>query len=840
MKVRTFGALAGIFALIFGGLVVPSAAFAAEETAALSNSKTVVGTQTEFKPGDRFDYEIEIGCSSPTTPGCLDASLIDTLPAPLVLDPALANPVVVSIAGGGTADISFSTDAEGRETFRVDPKQTFATGQGLTAGDSMLVTVSVLVPTTTSGEFNQATVTNTSITDAANAPEARSDASVTLAVTTTLAPSLVKTVTPTATIPATPGRAVDWTLKPGNASNQSVDTIVVQDPANPPLASLGYLDLTSIDITAPVGATDTVTEYFVDSAWSATVPDPLSLADGVRVTFTGTFAPGASGTVVVHSETNQNVAEIANNTQVAITNDAVTTVRKGTETSAPVTGTASVTVANQAPDVTITKSFDRTALISGQSTVAEIVATVGAQNVKELRITEPSAGQPNFTAQGLVFDGFGTDLEWPEGATSAKIDYVYADCATSSATTTTPHTLGDPSADCIVEGFTVTFTAAGDNIPSRAYASLPLKVTASPVTTTEVRTGTNHVDARVENVDGAEGTDAADASFTVAPLVVDTDVTKRITPDTVFGVPGTGANIALTGKVSDTSTVGSKSLLISDPADPAADPDFWGAFRPTVIENTDIAACTSLTLRYWSKSNAAWTVFSGAEGITGPASKWGFTIPQGLRADIGGIQYEVLPTCAELLPPGFVMHSYVKIEVSAAHQTEVSYTNLATSTVHNPDAIKPYVTDDAQDDITVTPLENGGGTGPGSVNLIEKAWLKDSVTALSSESRELRLGWSTQGLNLTTVAVSDPGSAGELTNVATSVYDAFNLTSIAPITATTDPLIVNDVVSKVELYTGAVGNPWKDVTAAACASGCDGRFGGYTLTAQERLVERRA
>ncbi|MEZ5110231.1 MAG: hypothetical protein R2732_01840 [Microbacteriaceae bacterium] len=835
MRKRTFAAVTAILAIVFGGLVAPSVALAADDDAALNISKTVVGTKTQFVPGDRFDYEIQIGCSSPTSPGCVDAALLDTLPAPLVLDPAMSSPVVASIAGGGDSTITYSTDANGRDSFKVEPKHAFATGTGLKVGYTMLVTVSVLVPTTTSGEFNGATVTNTAAVDAANAEEVDSSADVTLAVQTTLAPSLNKTVAPSSTLPAVAGRDIAWTLKPGNASNQSVDTITVQDPANPPVANLGYLDITSLDITDPVGATGKVIEYYVGSAWTTTAPTPLGQADGVRVTFTGSFAPGAEGAVVVHSVTNDTVRSIARDTSVAITNDAVTTVSKNGTTSAPVSDTASVTVANRDPDVSITKTFDRSDLVSGQSTTANVVATVGAQDVTQLRITEPSAGQPNFTAQGLVFDGFGDELEWPEGATSAKIEYTYAaGCVGSSGTTTTPHTLPAPTAGCIVEGFIVTFTAAGDDIPAGAYAVLPLEVTALPVTTTAVRTGTNHVDAYVQNTDGASGTDAADASVTVAPLLVDTEVSKSITPGTVFGVAGTDARIALTGKVHDDSTIGSESLIISDPVDPAADPDFWNAFTPATIDNTDIAVCTSLTVRYWSKQDEAWTVFPGADAVVGPVSKWRLDIPANLRADIGGIQYEVLPTCTPLLPPGFVMHSYMQVDVTATHSTDETYTNVARSAVHNPDAIVPDATDDAQDDITVIPVSNNGGTGPGSVDLIDKAWLDTSVPALSKERRELRLGWSTQGLNLTSVELSDPGSDGERTNVATSVYDAFNLVEIRPITPAIDPLIVNDRVTKVELYTGAAGDPWQDITASACALGCEGRFGGYTLSAQEQ------
>lgn len=270
MKKRTFGALLAIFALVFGGLVVPTAAMAAGDDALLSNQKTVVGVQTEFAPGAKFDYEILVGCSSTTSPGCYDTALIDVLPEPLVFNPDLPNPVVVAVEGGAAADITYATDENGRESFRVEPQQSF--GTGIVAGGGMLVTVSVMVPTTTGGDFNGATITNTATVDAANAPAADASADVTLKVTTTLVPELSKSVEPGSTLPALPGRAVDWTLKPGNASNQSVDTITVQDPANPPLASLGYIDITSLDITEPVGATGTLVEYFVAGTWTDTAP----------------------------------------------------------------------------------------------------------------------------------------------------------------------------------------------------------------------------------------------------------------------------------------------------------------------------------------------------------------------------------------------------------------------------------------------------------------------------------------------------------------------------------------------------------------------------------------
>ncbi len=200
-----------------------------------------------------------------------------------------------------------------------------------------------------------------------------------LDVETTLLPTIAKSVEPTSTIPAVPGQPVDWTVTPGNGSNQNVDTIVMQDPETPPADFGGYLDFAGVDITAPPGTTSTTTEYYVAGAWTTTEPDPLSDAEGVRVTFTGTFAPEATGEVVIHTVTNDTVTDIPDQTEVTVTNDASSTVATGGETSDPATADASVTIAQRNPDVSIEKSFADNTLVSGQSTTANITATVGEQ-----------------------------------------------------------------------------------------------------------------------------------------------------------------------------------------------------------------------------------------------------------------------------------------------------------------------------------------------------------------------------------------------------------------------------------------------------------------------------
>ena len=94
-----------------------------------------------------------------------------------------------------------------------------------------------------------------------------------------------------------------------------------------------------------------------------------------------------------------------------------------------------------------------------------------------------------------------------------------------------------------------------------------MNVTALPTDATV--SSTNAVDTAAENTHGQTGVDDAAAPFTIEPLTLDTSVTKSITPETIWGVPGTTADVTLTGNVTPESNAGSERLVISDPADPA-------------------------------------------------------------------------------------------------------------------------------------------------------------------------------------------------------------------------------------------------------------------------------
>lgn len=821
--------LAGITVIALATASLLLGAVPAFAVAAFSIQKTAVEAGP-FGPGDAVAYQITVNCSSVNDPGCLNSVLSDELPEPLLFAPG-PNPVTVQInppAGQPAGDYDLQVDTEG-PSFTLTPGLDLAADPVVwPAGYSMTVTVNAIVDPAADGTWDGATVTNTATAVADNAPSTPASADIVLDVDTTLESSIDKTVVPTSTLPAVAGEAVDWTITPRNASNQNVDTIVVQDPIVPPGEFDGYLDVTGYDITPPEGTETTTTEYFVDGAWTTTAPDPISESGGVRVTFTGTFAPGATGEVVVNTVTTDAVTEIPDQTEVTVENDASSTVTRDGESSDPTTDTAAVVIAQRLPDVAIEKSFADNSLVSGQSSTASIVATVGSQNVQTVTVTEPTEGTATFPEQGLQFDGFGDDVEWPVAATAAEITYQYSDCADSTASTTTPDTLPAPTDGCTVDGFTIVYSAEGDGIVAGAYGAIPMDITALP--TEEPVSSTNAVDTAVVNTGGQTGTDAAVAPFTIDPLTLDTSVTKSITPATVWGVPGTDADITLSGNVTPESTAGSERLVISDPQFPQVETAFWDSFTATEITDTDIPACTTLTVRYWQEPAGPWTDFPGATEVPGPETLWSYEIPAELQGDIGGIQLEYLPLddvdCPDLLAPGFTVAAHIGVDVTEAVDEAQTFTNTAQSLVDNPDA-GGEKTADASDQVDVLPID--GGDGP---DFLDKQWLQDDVPALSAEQRTARLQWSTQGLNLSSMTLTDISEEADPTDTASSVYDAWNLAAIAPITAATDPLITGDIISEVSLYLDGTG--WTDITDAACAEGCEGEFGGYSLSEEQR------
>ena len=181
----------------------------------------------------------------------------------------------------------------------------------------------------------------------------------------------------------------------------------------------------------------------------------------------------------------------------------------------------------------------------------------------------------------------------------------------------------------------------------------------------------------------------------------------------------------------------------------------------------------------------------------------------------------------ELLQPGFSVTPCFRVALrstlrsdpaaSAIPDVDTTPTNDVQSKVHNPDdAVDPTVTDEDQDTIELRPVDGGGGGGP---SMVDKFWLLDdgspskdaaTVVALTDDQRTARLRWSTQGIPLDKMVVTDPATtpgrrAGGLT--PSTSRGSPHRPPATPITF--------DKVDKVEISPRPSGS-WVDITGQAC------------------------
>ncbi|WP_394553395.1 DUF5979 domain-containing protein [Agromyces sp. MMS24-JH15] len=868
--------LAGFAALaVVGAIALPTAmpAVAAPDDAVFTTFAKIVTPpdQSPYAAGEEFSYTIAVNCNSPIVDICIGAHVSDTLPPPLVFDPAAPNPVVVT--GGGTPPATVTLGADG---FDVTFNEEGTAGTGLRTGEQVNITVFVQVPADASADFD-GDVTNTATAAADNALS--KDASVTTqldipeVLDSTVSKSVDDHVADGQTVPALPGQPVDYVIGGGNASNRSVDAIVVQDPADGVASPFdGPLDFTGItSITPPAGADQVQVEYLdANGNWVVTyptgpiptdftnIPDvPPDQVHGLRFTFSSSAGqlpptpPGQEAAIGISSETNDQVLDIPLDTSQAIPNTASSNVVVDGRTNPPKTADGSVVISNTGPTVDVSKSFADPTLLAGETTTATIDATNGPRPVTSMTIEDPTPGQPDLADQGLVFGGFTAGVEWPAAANGVSVTYTYADGSTETLTGATPNQIPPPTGvESDVVGFSITFTGP---IQPNAVAEVPFDVTADPVSGQLDVVGTNQATSTVTDAAGLTGTDADAADLTRQPARVSTTVDKNIAQSSVWDIPGTTTDVSFLATVNNqgpnASTVGADSLVVSDPADPQpGDPPsaFWNTFDAKQL-SAGVPANANLTVQYWDGTQ--WVTFPGAELIEGPTT-WNFTVPADLQDDVQGIRFVYTPKPGETLPPGFQVSPSFSVATrdqfrdgsGSVHDAALAanplvVANDASSTVTNPADTSPgdnTATD--SDAIDVDPwIPDGSG-----VDLIEKTWLQDEVFAFTDDERTARITWSTEGVPFDSVAITDDPTAGaDFSNLAASAFDAWDLARIEPIDASLDPTIAYDRVAAVELYDDTA-DAWVDVTAAACGAAdttgtaCDGGFPGYTLSDAER------
>jgi len=869
-------AAAGLIALLAPFVTMPSAVAAEgdpDEPVLIQFEKDAIpAAPTSVGPGQTVTYQFTINCSSLET-DCLDLTLTDSVPAPLVLQSvtmATQDPPIDVQISGNDFSVEVIDDLGGGFT-------------GMQAGTGVQLNATATVPSDISSDFDGALLPNTATVAVSNREDlaldpprpnsVESSADVLLAVPRVLGSDTTKTVTPDST-PAVLGRSVTIALGATNTSNGSVDELVLQEPADTASTFLDFMEITGLSgLDLPEGADRVRVDWFDGSDWTAGVPSATAaLPDGVdtaqirglRFIFTsstGRVDRGATGGITINGELTEAAAAVESST--TLTNTASSWVRfDGTTTSPePAADTIRLDPSSIAP--LATKQFENPSVIGG----ALERVTIGGQNggdfaLKELTLTEPAPGSTSLADQGLSFDSWiDADIEWPVAATSAEVSYWYEGASDFSAplTTTTVDTLPDPADAALVETIRVRFlsTQPGGMLPGQ-YASLPFRVLTDTVVS-DVTT-TNQVRVDVVALDDQSASALASDDLTRRTSRVNTEVDKTISPDELYSLPGATTLISLPGRITPlpvaavdptASTVGSVAFTITDPLDASAD-EFYNYFTLTDIVATAVPANTTLTVEYYD--GATWSVLPAADGLLGPAFLT-TSLDAGVREVLQGIRFTYqhvdYDTVGTLLNPGFSAQPNLRFilrdelrdgtgEAASSTRTEsVTVDNTVLSRVSNPVATPSEATDEATAPIELLSIsgEGGGGSGSGSISAIAKEWQNvpstgfEAVNARSAEQATARITWGTAGTGFDSVVLSDSASDPATTPVAATVFDAFDLVRIPPITSGMDSLLTFDRVSAVELY--LPGSGWTPASGDPCPASCDGTFPGYTLSAAE-------
>ena len=827
---------------------------------------------TAVAAGGTVTYQFTINCSSLET-DCLDLTLADTIPSPLVLQSvtmATQDPPIDIQISGNDFTVEVIDDLGGGFT-------------GMQAGTGIQLNATATVPADLSSDFDGALLDNTAVVTVTNRADltldpprpnvVESSAQVLLTVPRVLGSDTTKSVTPETT-PSILGRSVEFALGATNTSNGSVDELIIQEPADTSSTILDYIEITGLsDLDLPDGADRVRIDWFDGTFWNtgtaaATAALPVGVGTseirGLRIVFsstTGRVDRGAIGGITIEGELTATAAAIAS-TQT-LTNTASSWVSFSGTTTAPEPAADTIRLDPSSVSPIATKLFENPYVIGG----ALERVTIGGQNggdfaLKELTLTEPAPGSTSLADQGLSFDSWITaDVEWPVSATSAEVSYWYEGDADFSAplTTTTVDTLPAPVDAALVQSIRVRFlsTAPGGMTPGQ-YASLPFRVLTDTVVS-DVTT-TNQVRVDVVALDDQTASALASDDLTRRTSRVNTIVNKTITPDTIYGIAGATTLISLPSSITPlpttavdptSSTVGSVALVITDPLDTGTD-EFYNSFNATDIVATAVPANTTLTVEYFDGTD--WLVLPGANGLVGPTFLT-TSIDSGLRDVIEGLrftyQHAAYDTVGTLLNPGFSAQPNVRFALrdqlrdgtgeaaSATRLDPIEVDNTVQSRVSNPVATPSEATDDALAPIEVLPTTDGGG-GDGGVTAIEKNWQPvastgfEAVNARSADRATARITWGTAGTFFDSVVLSDTANDPATTPVADTVFEAFDLVRIPAITSGMDALLTYDRVTAVELY--LPGSGWVGATADPCPTACDGTFPGYTLTDAERAA----
>lgn len=677
-----------------------------------------------------------------------------------------------------------------------------------------------------------------------------------------------------------PGARSTITIGATQASNVDAESLVLQDlpSAKNGAKTLGednpfrYVDFAGFtgDPSAaanwPAGATGAVVEVyaFAGGEWNwvayETTIDNANIA-GVRLSYTGAIVPGATVsqafTVTQRQEDRLGLnADLSKGYDTDNKVDATVTVTG----EPPVTKTADaefavtpMTIKVEADKVFVGASgggVDELQTVAGNKVSAILTAKNLASPLSaaldSLTITEPAKGSDEkYFSSDLQFAGFDasyTTQVWPTGATGGTLTWQYLDGAETKtrAVVLTPGAalpaVPAPLTNADITGFELEFTG---KIAPGAMSQVKYGID-----TDEDLAAPGQASGRYTNIIEVEGarvgidepaTDSDDARLVVVAPAVEVTVKKKVSPSTVLPGDSVIVQLPTTATASGDLTKPTEIVVTDELEGPNT---FWDAYNVTeVLAPIEVPTGGTLVIERYDSDQDKWVA------VTTLTDSTSGDIAIGSPETTTGVRFSY--TNAD----GFGRTTSVKPNLKFEARSELR--SGGTTTPNNKAPFAPSTYENTVTADTVGKLENRevtdsaeaketgsirdpqwlSGVGTGGL-WAAKSWAHDHLVTQSGATSSTTQRWAVTRPGYDSVTLTDPSRP--TANGVGTVFEAFNLTRVAPITFTQDPQLKWDTVTGVQLWNGTDWVAPANAPANGVWMNANG-FIGYSLTADEQV-----
>jgi len=889
---RLLLALVAIFGLVGAGFAVPLAAQAAESSLRIDKRVDDLETQDTLQPGDEFTYTVDLVCDdvdclnvvlTDTLPAEFAGfQFVGSSYTPSTL-PLTATTTGCVEEGGVPVEVSDDC------TVQVVFQQPVDGGIGLEAGGTLKLSVVLRAPLDLPADwaYNGDTVTNTATADWDNGPgdvpaTIQDSADAVVTVETVIGVEASKSWLPESQ-QFDPGVTSTITMGAQNQSNVGADSLVIQEPTsavdgattlgtdNPfRIVDFQGFGATSLPPAATTVQVDVYTYDEVAGTWSwqpgtpAATPalpagtDPADVG-GIRLTYAGgtvdSDAAASTAFVVAQRETDRNDdSSLAGGDTV--TNSITSTVNAPGGATESDVATAPYEIGPLTVDVLAGKTITPAELAAGGEASAELTAT----NTSNGPVQSLTISDVGFFDADMVFGGFPSGIDYPAGATGGTITW-YIDGVPQAPVAFADGSSPVPPAGTVT-GFVIEFTG---QIPATTVATVDVAIEpglslVSEAAPTHQRTNT--IDVTATNDVGTAGSEASDDIGVYYPQI-GVALDKQITPGGAVE-PGNSVVASLTATTqTGVAQVDSTEIVVEDSWRDDQTDDFWNAFDIVAIAPTQVPPNTTATVEY-QRPDGSWvtlaTVSTGATAETFQMSRAEFAAaltPPDVPSDVTGIRFtfdnpdgfaqgfSVVPNLVfdartDLRDGSGPTDPRDDPEDEQSAQVPTVYENEASAQSHGevdglPDGIDSDVVTD-QDTIGVQTPATDEGVGIDAnkrwVQTSDKTTDVDFLDAQSGAIVSTRNEWRTGTRGIDTLVLTDPATTpdSDPPGPASTVFQAFDLLSVDPVTLEDDPLLAWDDITEVWLF---VDGAWTPIAAPGGSwMGADG-FVGYTLTPEQ-------